>query len=127
LDCRNKETKFFLFSFFSCIFFHHFLLHSTSLLLMSGVEKYRATLCTKWINVGMLALLGCYAASIGSYQNLGQPIGPIFNGKAVQETSVTIALYCVTSQKSKYLIYKKVEAWNHELPLLCNLPGMEFI
>jgi len=44
---------------------------------------------------------------------LGQPIGPIFKSKAAQEMSVTINLHCITSQKSKHLIYNKVEAWNH--------------
>jgi len=45
-----------------------------------------------------------------SYQNLGQPVGPIFKGNTAQETSVTIDLQCVTSQKSKHIIYNKAEA-----------------
>ena len=38
----------------------------------------------------------------------GQPIGPIFNGKAVQEEirQLTTNVRCVTSQKSYGLIYK---------------------
>jgi len=62
-----------------------------------------------------------------SYQNLGQPVGPIFKGNTAQETSVTIDLQCVTSQKSKHIIYNKAEAWHHELQLQYNFPGLEFI
>ena len=43
----------------------------------------------------------------------GQPIGP--KGQIVSpETSVTINLRCVTSEKSENLIYNAAEGWNHQ-------------
>jgi len=88
------------------------------------LEKYYFTKLSDAIS----ALLRCYAAYIGSYRRFGTTYRSHLHGQTncfswtiwllkigqigVSETSVSISLNCVISQKSKGLTDTVAEAWN---------------
>jgi hypothetical protein len=61
--------------------------------------------CWALCSSGMLHSINWYLLT----DVLGQPISPIFKGQAIHR-QLTTNLHCVTSQKSKDLIYNVAEA-----------------
>jgi hypothetical protein len=66
--------------------------------------KYQKKLSCTVIEI--FALLGCYAAYVGSYRRFG-------TSYRFHLQVSTINIRCVTSQKREHLIYTAAETWNH--------------